>query len=148
MLQYTGRVVVIGSALQNSYLISSKINYMMQGVLAGPPSAGFQTIFSVCLTPNKSLFLWRSGTFQRLNGLNEPQCCASGGCLVSVTKLMIMCPAESHCVFPTVMIMEAVWLFFSNSLNAAAAYFFNLLCLPSSLIWCLYIIISKIHNAV
>lgn len=137
--------LVIGSALQNSYLISSTTNYMMQGVLAAP-SAGFQTVFSVCLTPNNSLFLWKSGTFQRLNGLNEPQCCASGGCLVSVMKLMIMCPAESHCVFPTVMVMGPV--FFFQLTKCSCCLFFNLLSIPSSLIWYLYIIICKIHNAV
>lgn len=84
---------------------------MLQGVLAGLPSPG--SVFPVGLPSNNSLFFWKSGTFQRLNGFNEPQCCASAGCWVSGMKLMIMCPAECHCVLPTVMVMEPVWVFFS-----------------------------------
>lgn len=46
-------------------------------LLAGLAWVGLQTIFPVCLPLNNSFFLWKSGTFQRLNAFNEPQCCAS-----------------------------------------------------------------------
>lgn len=57
------------------------------------PLAGLQTIFTVCL--QITVFLRKSGTFQRLSGFNEPQFCASGGCWVSGMKLII-CPADCH----------------------------------------------------
>lgn len=87
-----------------------------------------------CLpSSTNSLFFWNSGTFQRLNGFNEPQCCASGGCWVSGMKLMIMCPAECHYVFPTVMVIEAVWVFFFSPslLKTAAAFLAFLFAIPA-----------------
>lgn len=121
---------------------------LLQSGLAGFPSEGLQTVFTVFLPPNNSLFLCKSGTFQRLNGFNEPQCCASGGCWVTGMKLAIMCPAECHCAFPTVMVMGPVWL---SSLTQGGCCLFccvYLLFLPSPLVCCLYRITSKIHNTV
>lgn len=74
---------IIGSTLQNSYIQKGKENdQYRQGtyykrLLAGLAWVGLQTIFPVCLPLNNSFFLWKSGTFQRLNAFNEPQCCAS-----------------------------------------------------------------------
>jgi len=111
-----------------------------------------ETIFPVPLPPNNSLFLYKSGTFQRLNGFNEPQCCASVGCWVSGMKLMMMCPAECHSVFPTVMVMVSGFFY---PLTEGGCCFFGsfvfvltLLFQPSALISYLYTIISPRNNAV
>lgn len=133
--------LVIGSTLLNLCYISGEknawIQHMLRWVLTCIVLPQQVCNRLPCLPPStNSLFFWNSGTFQRLNGFNEPQCCASGGCWVSGMKLMIMCPAECHYVFPTVMVIEAVWVFFffffpPSLLKAAAAFLAFLFAIPA-----------------